>query len=507
VMEWTTRRFNKSGPLLLPGSKWELHALSLLLLPYASESIDPWITALLWAWFCQLFVCFPAQSFVCRSIAEELIDPLIGGIYAGNPSKLSMQSCLSRLVVSERRSGGVLRDMLTPSAEAKAERERRRLESVQQLDEEIARLAKATSEELDEHEWIHTLRSGGSGGIYSFRQGMDTLTRTLRANLERHDTAQSNVQIELKSETEVSALQINDANKPVLELLDRSATEDGTNMNKPLHEFDHVFTTLPAFALHRLLQSDSTHLPIDRSLHSQLLDCLSGTPHASVTVVHVIFDRDVIPADKKAFGILVPTKHALKDMDILGISFDSCIFPSHHSSPSETRLSVMLGGDRQRQRHRHRHLTMDQVGQQDDDAKLVAVYAIYTMLGLDPDKVQPTLISVTNNEHCIPQYLTGHAQRTHQLHEILKHLAYTPSSFTLPTPQPLPPIDIPIHAAAHHAANHSTSVESSPPLALRPLSLLGTSFYGVSLNDCIHHARTMAKDFVTRLDGRKFKDP
>lgn len=68
---------------------------------------------------------------------------------------------------------------------------------------------------------------------------------------------------------------------------------------------------------------------------------------ASVYVVNVGYrGKDLLPPAKRGFGLLVPQD---QNMEILGIIFDSCVFPTQHAasggegSPSETRLTVMIG--------------------------------------------------------------------------------------------------------------------------------------------------------------------
>ena len=47
---------------------------------------------------------------------DELVDPLISGIYAGNPAELSVHSCLKRLVDLEQRHGSVVKGLIKENA-------------------------------------------------------------------------------------------------------------------------------------------------------------------------------------------------------------------------------------------------------------------------------------------------------------------------------------------------------------------------------------------------------
>eukprot|EP01043_Picozoa_sp_COSAG02_P006294 COSAG02_NODE_178_length_31091_cov_59.242482_10_plen_357_part_00 len=49
-------------------------------------------------------------------VLDELVDPLISGIYAGDPAQLSVRSCLKRLVDLEQRHGSVVKGLINENA-------------------------------------------------------------------------------------------------------------------------------------------------------------------------------------------------------------------------------------------------------------------------------------------------------------------------------------------------------------------------------------------------------
>ena len=100
------------------------------------------------------------------------------------------------------------------------------------------------------------------------------------------------------------------------------------HLNTPLTSLEEGATVLalPASAIQSLFLKD----PHIQTFFNQI-------NHVSLTVVQVAFKTDLIK--KKGFGYLVPTSE--KD-PIMGVMFDSAIFPLHNQNPSETRLTVML---------------------------------------------------------------------------------------------------------------------------------------------------------------------
>ncbi len=63
------------------------------------------------------------EEFACRRLGEEafkrLIDPMATGIYAGDPSKLSLKSCFPRIHQLEKEYGSLIRAMLKMQLAAK----------------------------------------------------------------------------------------------------------------------------------------------------------------------------------------------------------------------------------------------------------------------------------------------------------------------------------------------------------------------------------------------------
>nr|XP_041577055.1 protoporphyrinogen oxidase isoform X3 [Taeniopygia guttata] len=189
---------------------------------------------------------------------------------------------------------------------------------------------------------------------------------------------------------------------------------------------DHVVSAIPAAALARALPAEAE--PLARELRA--------IPAASVAVVNLQYEGVALPVT--GFGHLVPSS---EDPALLGIVYDSVAFPEHDGTPATPgrpplRLTVMLGGAWFQQSF-------------GDPATVApelllrrARAAVSDHLGLAGT---PTHAIVRVQQDCIPQYTLGHWERLERIQRFLKE-------------QQL------------------------------PLSLIGASYSGVSVNDCIASA-------------------
>ncbi|KAM9515106.1 protoporphyrinogen oxidase isoform 2-T2 [Guaruba guarouba] len=168
---------------------------------------------------------------------------------------------------------------------------------------------------------------------------------------------------------------------------------------------------------------------------------LRRIPAVSVAVVNLQYEGVALPVT--GFGHLVPSS---EDGSLLGIVYDSVAFPQHNGAAAASlRLTVMLGGAWFEQSFG------DPAAAAPELLLHRAQAAVREQLGLEP---APTRSIVRVHQACIPQYTLGHWQRTERIDRFL--------------------------------AEHRL-----------PLSLIGASYSGVSVNDCI----ASAKVAVERLLG------
>ncbi|KAM3656936.1 protoporphyrinogen oxidase isoform 2-T2 [Ammospiza maritima maritima] len=164
---------------------------------------------------------------------------------------------------------------------------------------------------------------------------------------------------------------------------------------------------------------------------------LRAIPAASVAVVNLQYEGAALPVT--GFGHLVPSS---EDPALLGIVYDSVAFPEHDGTPAtpgaaSLRLTVMLGGAWFQQSFGDPALVAPEL------LLSRARAAVSDHLGLAGT---PRNAIVRVQQDCIPQYTLGHWERLERIQRFLKE-------------QQL------------------------------PLSLIGASYSGVSVNDCIASAR------------------
>ncbi|XP_040268472.1 protoporphyrinogen oxidase [Bufo bufo] len=177
--------------------------------------------------------------------------------------------------------------------------------------------------------------------------------------------------------------------------------------------------------------------PIAESMASTLREMSA----ANVAVVNLEYDGEVLPVS--GFGHLIPS---FEDSAMLGIVYDSLAFPEHNRrGASSTRLTVMLGGAW------FEKSLGDPNAVSKEKLLSLASAAAANQLGV---KEKPCRAIVNLNQGCIPQYTLGHWKRIDHLFSYIRQ--------------------------------HSL-----------PLSLIGASYEGVSVNDCIYNA----KKSVQRLVG------
>lgn len=203
----------------------------------------------------------------------------------------------------------------------------------------------------------------------------------------------------------------------------------------------------------------STILPAE---HAILAETLSQIENVTVVVVNLIYDK-VFPAIS-GFGHLIPS---CEDYRVLGIVYDSCSFPQLDSQLKVTTrftvghcclryvlktlcltcilhpFQVLIGG-----------AWFDELQHEntdDNDYYLqIATDALKVHLGIN---LKPVDTKVSIQRDGIPQYTVGHSDRIEKI----------------------------FHYINHHNL---------------PLSLIGSSYKGISVCDCIFNASMAAEDII-----------
>ena len=106
-----------------------------------------------------------------------------------------------------------------------------------------------------------------------------------------------------------------------------------------------------------------------------------------IAVINVGYDFPVLPV--QGFGYLTPT---YANEDILGVVFDSCVFPHHNKRLKETRLTIKIG----------------ETGKSEECYIDEALRGIRRHLGISQI---PKAISFKRASAAIPQYGVGHLEK------------------------------------------------------------------------------------------------
>lgn len=144
---------------------------------------------------------------------------------------------------------------------------------------------------------------------------------------------------------------------------------------------DHLFCALPVAETGRLLEN----------LAPEVFKEFLKIPCLGLDVVNFGYEGQVLPI--QGFGYLTPT-HAHED--ILGVVFDSTIFPEHNRSTYETRITIKL----------------EETGRSEEKVIEAALKGIRRHLGVSQI---PKSISFKRAHRAIPQYGVGHLEKMAEL--------------------------------------------------------------------------------------------
>ncbi|RPB26191.1 Protoporphyrinogen oxidase [Terfezia boudieri ATCC MYA-4762] len=317
----------------------------------------------------------PVASWVSRrvhpNVAQNMVGAMLHGIYAGDVDQLSMKTLFPNLWRLEGDHGSVIRSFFKFSGVRKCPA------SDWRLRRELVPLLR----------WHLNSFKKENAMMVSFIGGMEVLTRSLKAYLEKS----SNIRFRL--------------NTPVKSLVKKySSIQIHTTNNMPPAEFSHVISTLPA--------------PITSSLLPAPIPSLSIVESVTVQVVNLYFQNpNLVPV--RGFGYLIPKTVAseLNPEQALGVIFDSeTSLPADLADiwrevPVEapgTKLTVMMGGHYWKGRTTYPN---------DGEALQNARNLIKRHLGIVDF---PALMQVSTQVNAIPQYTVGHHDRMAFGHELLR---------------------------------------------------------------------------------------
>jgi oxygen-dependent protoporphyrinogen oxidase len=265
-----------------------------------------------------------------REAVERIVQPGISGIYAGDPDRLSARHAFPRLWEMERSRGSLLR---AQAAAAKARRKR---------------------------------GEPGAPSIFSFRDGLQTLTDALAAQLPAGAVV---------------------LNAPVGSIRPAAGGRWSLGKRDPGHPvdaepFEAVILALPAWALAELELGAPGQRP---------LAALEAVVHPPVASVFLGYRREQVAHPLDGFGVLVP---AVERRSLLGVLFSSTLFPGR-APDGQVGLTALVGG-----------VTQADLARRPTQELVAAVrHDLSTLLGAQGE---PAFIRTTLWPRAIPQYDLGY---------------------------------------------------------------------------------------------------
>ena len=224
-----------------------------------------------------------ARRRLGQEAADLLVDPVISGIYAGDPKQLSVQSTLPELARMENKGQSILTALI---------------QSRNQHGSESSAAPSAV----------------GRRRYVSFRKGLGQLIGAIADDLGE---------------------QIIQQESPV-EHVERRGTGWSVEVSGPRPrtlQCDVLVSAAPAPAASRFLGH----------LHTDISSACNAVSYAPVTMVALGFREVDIPHPLHGFGYLVPS---VEGGSVLGVLWSTSIFPGHRSPQGQVLIQAVLGGVR-----------------------------------------------------------------------------------------------------------------------------------------------------------------
>ncbi|HVU34728.1 MAG TPA: protoporphyrinogen oxidase [Opitutaceae bacterium] len=226
-------------------------------------------------------------DFIADHFGQEVVDyglnPFVGGVYAGDPKKLSARHAFPQLWEIEQRHGSIIRGQIAAAKARKASGQPRR-----------------------------------KSEIVSFREGLQTLPNALASRLPP-GVLTCNAVIEALVPGRPWSIVWRDARNG-----------GGTHTEN----FTAVIVALPAPALAQLRFG---------TLGERPLASLDSIEHPPVSSLFLGYRREQVAHPLDGFGVLAPE---IERRSVLGILFSSSLFPGR-APDGHVALTVMSGGMRQ----------------------------------------------------------------------------------------------------------------------------------------------------------------
>lgn len=287
-----------------------------------------------------------------KSFLNYAVDPFIGGVYAGDPSKLITKFALPKLYNLEQNYGSFIKGAIAKKKEPKDERTK-----------------KATRE-------VFSVNNGLQGLIDELVQQIGK--ENIILNVSNIDTTWSDKGFNIKYTCDSS--------------------KDNSNSCKHISDSDKHTTDSDKGELHchKLVTSCPAH-NISKVLtfaKKNELDILSNVEYAAVSQL-ILGYKNWDGISVNAFGGLVPS---IENRDILGVLFTSSFF-ENRAPKNSVLLSVFMGGKRK----------PEMIDKTEEELIKIGLNEINTML--KPQKADLVINQIFKHRYAIPQYELSSEER------------------------------------------------------------------------------------------------
>lgn len=229
-----------------------------------------------------------ARRRLGKQALARLLDPMISGVFAGDPDTLSLAAAFPRIAEMEARYGSLIKAMKAIGKERKA-----------------AAAAAGTDAEK--------VGPAPRGKLTAFETGLDELTDALATSLgDRVEKGRRVTAIEPATETPGPAYHVHFAGRAPVSA-------------------DAVVLATPAYASAAIL----------RLILPEVATELDAIPYAPMVVMGLGWERASFPHSLDGFGFLVPHEEA---RPLLGALWTSSIWPGKRAPEDRVLLRCMTGG-------------------------------------------------------------------------------------------------------------------------------------------------------------------
>jgi len=300
-----------------------------------------------------------------REATEKLLDPMVSGIFAGDPAVMSLEACFPRIAELERNYGSLVKAMMRLAKERK-----------QQAREHPDSEVQVSS--VSERPKAQAGPAGPGGVLTSFHEGLEALVVTLTDRLGSVIHTGCLVQsIEDRGESKAGG-------RYRIMYQDTGSTSEW--------DADAVVLAVPAYAACTIISN----------MEKKASDLLDEIPYSPLIVAGLGFRASDLPGPLDGFGFLIPHKEGRK---ILGSLWCSSIFPGR-APEGRVLTRTMIGGYR------------NQRVMELDDTRLVEI-VLEEYKEILKWNAPPVYVNIIRHSEAIPVYTLGHNKRLEMIEQLL----------------------------------------------------------------------------------------